>query len=611
MNPERVVRLRIYHLLSLAAAVCVGLMIQLARVQFGPYAPVFEARSHYPLGQVVEVSPARGLIYDRDGVLLAANAPRYYLEIELRQLDGNERVIASVVSQLLDVPIEDVFGQLTERGKSERMVRIRLTRPDEAAGRWPILVDQTIADVLNGFLADPDAPDLSGMALVPAPMRIYPSGTLAGHVLGFANQEGRGYFGVEGYYDAWLAGRSITYERGVIPPEASLEPNPPAGVNLVLTIDADVQQLVETGIREWIDDTGADSGQIIIMDPRNGEILAMAAWPQLDPNHYGPWLEDEEPEPPPDEAQETERVPVSQQDARVISPAVSAQYEPGSTFKVLVMAAALDAGVVTPDQVFVDTGQIEVGGHVIRNWDGDAWGPQTMVGCLQHSLNVCLAYVSSQELGAGLLYDYLERFGIGRLTGIDLAGEIVGSLRTPNDPTWTESDLGTNAFGQGVSVTPIQLITAVGAVANGGVMVQPHIVRQVVGSQGVYSPGTTVLGRPISAETAATLTQMLAQSLSAETRFGNIAGYAMAGKTGTAQIPSEMGYDPTWTVASFIGWGPVSDPRFIVLVRLDRPETSPWGSVVAAPLFHDVVERLVLILEIPPDALRAQMAAGG
>ncbi len=607
MIPLDVVRRRVRLILMAIGIVALGLVVQLIRVQFGPYAPVFAAISQIPLGPVEEVSPARGLIFDRDGTLLATNSTMYYLEVELRQMDGNEAVIAEVLSQLLDLPLDDLYGQLTLKRKAAGPYRIRLTREDPGAGRWPILVDQIVADVLNGFLADPEAPDLSGLDLVAAPHRVYPGGTMAGHVLGFVNQEGKGFFGVEGYYDEWLAGRSITIQRSAIPPEARLPANPPAGVNLVLTLDAEVQQLAEIVLRETIEGTGADSGQIIVMDPRNGELLAIAAWPELDPNRYQVWLEDEELPPAGDQ-----EVSAGEQDAGepVINPAVGAQYEPGSTFKVLVMAAAVDAGLVRPEDVFVDTGQIEVGGHVIRNWNNQAWGPQTMVGCLQHSLNVCLAYVASQKLGAELLYDYLVDFGIGRLTGVDLAGEVPGQLRTPRHPQWTESDLGTNAFGQGVSVTPIQLITAVSALANGGVMVQPHVVREVVGPNGVYRPGTTVLGRPISPETARTLTEMLAQSLANETRLANVAGYTLAGKTGTAQIPTDLGYDPRWTVASFIGWGPVSDPRFIVLVRLDRPETSPWGSVVAAPAFQEVVERLVVLLEIPPDAVRAAVAGG-
>ncbi|MCK4693696.1 MAG: penicillin-binding protein 2, partial [Anaerolineales bacterium] len=435
-----------------------------------------------------------------------------------------------------------------------------------------------------------------------APSRTYPAGWLAGHVIGFVNQKGKGYFGIEGYYDDWLVGRSITFERGYIPLEARLKPDPPAGVNLVLTIDIDIQHMVEKILEQAIEDTKSESGQVIVMDPSNGEILAMASWPPLDPNNYEPWL--------PREERQYAEVEENEEEL-VINPAVAGQFEPGSTFKILTMAAALDAGVITPDEEFIDTGMIEVGGNTIRNWDGGAWGPQTMVGCIEHSLNVCLAYVASEKLGTSLFYDYLKDFGVGRLTGIDLAGEVPGQLRTPRHPNWTESDLGTNSFGQGVSVTPIQLLTAVGAVANGGIMVQPHVVRAVVGPEGVYWPKTTILGRPISAETAETLSQMLSISLEGETHFAQVDEYRMVGKTGTAQIATEYGYDPRWTVASFVGWGPLADPRLLVLVRLDKPEISPWGSVVAAPVFRQIVERLVVMMEIPPDQIREMWTGGG
>ncbi|MGB3400916.1 MAG: penicillin-binding protein 2, partial [Candidatus Deferrimicrobiaceae bacterium] len=375
--------------------------------------------------------------------------------------------------------------------------------------------------------------------------------------------------------------------------------DPPAGVNLVLTIDLDIQQMVEDILRKSLEDSGAESGQIIVMDPKTGEILALAIQPALDPNNYEPWLE----------IQGVEADKLGETEELVINPAVGGQFEPGSTFKVLTMAAAIDAGVVTPEDEYLDTGVIEVGGVRIRNWNGGAWGPQTMVGCMQHSLNVCLAYVASEKLGAPLFYQYLEAFGIGRGTGIDVAGEVPGQLRTPRHPEWTEADLGTNAFGQGVSVTPVQLLAAVGAIANEGVMLQPHVVRAVVGPEGAYYPKPTVLGRPISAETAEVMTRMLSQSLDGETTLAHVNGYELAGKTGTAQIPNERGYDDRWTIASFVGWGPVVDPQFIVLVRIDKPEISPWGSVVAAPVFRDVVERLVTMLEIPPDHVREQLAA--
>ena len=594
MDSQGFRRGRVTSLMIAMAIVAGGLVVQLIRVQFGPYAPVFDARVRAGNGRIERVTPARGLIYDRDGVLLATNGTMYYVEIEIRQLnETSRREIASVLSKLLVLPMDDLVAQLTYDWIANGQLRIRLTRDDSRVGRLPIRLDPTVASVLRDFLADPLAPDLSGLDLVPTSSRHYPNGTLAGHVLGIVNQEGEGFFGVEGYYDDWLAGKSITVERTFLPPDAKLEPDPPAGVNLVLTLDAEIQELAEIALDEAIEASEAEAGQVIIMDPRNGEILAMAAYPSLDPNHYEPWLVRAE------------------DDEAGITPAVAAQFEPGSTFKVLTMAAALSAGSVRPDDVFVDTGLIEVGGVRIRNWDFGAWGPQTMIGCMQYSLNVCLAYVASQKLTAAPFYSYLTEFGVGQLTGIDLAGEVAGQLRTPRHPEWTESDLGTNAFGQGVSVTPIQLITAASAVANGGAMVQPHVVREVASPQGTYRPKPVVLGWPITPEAAQTLTQMLALSLEGETRRATIPGFQLAGKTGTAQIPGERGYDPKWTIASFLGWGPVEDPRFIVFVRLDKPESSPWGSVVAAPVFQEVVERLVVLLELPPHQAVPVAAAGG
>src|SRR3990172_1312993 len=375
----------------------------------------------------------------------------------------------------------------------------------------PIRLDPTVAGVLRDFLADPLAPDLSGLDLVPTSSRHYPNGTLAGHILGIVNQEGEGFFGVEGYYDDWLSGKSITVERTFIPPDARLEPDPPAGVNLVLTIDADIQEVTEIALREAIQSTEAEAGQIIVMDPRNGEILAMAAWPTLDPNNYEPWLVK------------------AKDDQSAITPAVAAQYEPGSTFKIVTMASALSSGAVQPNDVFVDTGLIEVGGVPIRNWDYGAWGPQTMIGCMRYSLNVCLAWVASQKLGASSFYGYLTEFGVGQLSGIDLAGEVAGQLRAPRHPEWTESDLGQNAFGQGVSVTPIQLITAAAALANGGVMIQPHVVREIASPHRTYRPKPVVLGRPVTPEAAQALTQMLAESLQGETRRGGGISHAGVG----------------------------------------------------------------------------------
>jgi cell division protein FtsI/penicillin-binding protein 2 len=537
------------------------------------------------------LQPQRGKIYDREGKLLATNASQFFLEIETLQLNDRSRVdIAVVIGELLNLPKEDFETQLAYDNPEEPR-RLRLTYSPSEGVTLPIILDAMSAGIVASFLEDPFGPDLSGLDLVNVQRRVYPAGALTGHMLGIVSQEGAGYFGIEGFYDDWLSGNPVIAEKQFIPIEASLQPIPPAGVNLVLTIDLNVQQMADLALMRGIQNYGAESGQVIIMNPQNGEILAMAAWPRFDPLKYEDWLITEGDENP------------------IVTPAVAGQFEPGSTFKVLVMAAALNEGVVTPFDEFIDTGEIEVGGHIIRNWDGESWGPQNMLTCMQYSLNVCLAWVGAYGLKAARFYAAMEDFGIGTRTGIDLAGESGGVIRDPRDPTWSESDIGTNSFGQGLSVTPIQLMTAFSAVANGGEMVRPHVVLQVAGPQGVYKPQPTILGRPISDQTAADLTMMLTVSLQEEAVGGLVPGYSLAGKTGTAQIPTEFGYDPNFTIASFIGWGPVEDPQFLIFVSLDRPTVSPWGSEVAMPVFREIVEKLVIHMAIPPNSGSGEFVA--
>ena len=281
-------------------------------------------------------------------------------------------------------------------------------------------------------------------------------------------------------------------------------------------------------------------------------------------------------------------------------------YEPGSVIKVLTMAAALDSGAVRPDTTFMDTGFIEVGGITIRNWNRDSWGQQNMIGCLQHSLNVCLAWVATQ-MGSQSFYGYMKRFGFGHPTGIDLSGEAAGRLKVPGDSDWYPVDLGTNAFGQGVSVTPLQMLMAASSIPNGGRMVTPHVLYAMIRDGHQYTVPSQYAGSPISAETARTLNEMLAISLEQESSQALLPGYRLAGKTGTAQIPTEFGYDPYHTNASFIGWGPVDDPQFMVYIWLQSPTASIWSSETAAPVFSQVAEQTVILLNIPPDVVRSQL----
>ena len=231
-----------------------------------------------------------------------------------------------------------------------------------------------------------------------------------------------------------------------------------------------------------------------------------------------------------------------------------------------------------------------------------------MTGCLQHSLNVCMAWISTQ-MGPQAFYGYMERFGLGHRTGVDLADEAMGRLKTPGDSDWYNVDLGTNAFGQGVTATPLQMLMATSAFANGGKMVTPHVLYAMVRDGNQYNVPSQYGGSPISAQTAHTLSDMLANSLEGEASTALLPGYRVAGKTGTAQIPTEYGYDPSSTNVSFIGWGPVDDPQFMIYVWLQQPTTSIWSSDTAAPTFAKVAEQTVILLNIPPDNVRLSLSS--
>jgi cell division protein FtsI/penicillin-binding protein 2 len=426
-----------------------------------------------------------------------------------------------------------------------------------------------------------------GLIFRPHLARTYPEKALASNVLGFVTREERGYFGVEQHYNDLLAGVKKSVWVSKDPNMAAENPETPQGASLVLTIDREIQSTVEEILDKAIQESGSEGGTILVMDPNTGEILGMATNPRMDLNEY--W-----------------RVSEFFQKDRPFNLGVQS-YEPGSVFKVITMAAALDSGTVKPDTVFVDTGSINVGGITIRNWNWGAWGPQDMTGCMQHSLNVCLAWLAT-EMKAGTFYDYLNGFGFGHFTGVELSGEVSGRLKMPGDGDWYEADLGTNAFGQGITATPVQMIMAISAVANNqGNMIVPHVVHSVINQGRQFEIAPQVAGTPISAKTAKTLSNMLAVSLEQEASDALVEGYRVAGKTGTAEIATEFGYTSNLTNASFVGWGPVDDPQFLVYVWLQKPTASPWGSVVAAPVFSEVVNRLVILMDIPPDGVRQAM----
>ncbi len=567
------VRGRLKVMLGFFAVLTGLIIIRLVSLQFGSDVLYFENQYQLATGYLVTVTPPRGRIFDRSGELLATNDVKYALGLSPDFITDPEG-LAKILSALLSRPYEEVYA-LTLKKPEGDIKYVLIQRP----------VSAEIGEKLLAMQRDPLGPDLGGLIVEPMQTRVYPGGTLASHVLGFVGLDNKGYYGIEEFYNDILAGHPVVGFKPVVPFDVALNPTPDQGADLYLTIDREIQYLAEQSLAKAVELYGAEGGEIIIMEPKTGRILALAVNPAFDPNNY---LDDP--------------------NALKPNPAVSAQFEPGSTFKVLTMAAALQSGAVTPETTYQDVGYIEIGGVIIRNWDRAAWGTQDMVGILQHSLNVGTAWVST-EMGPKAFYDYMSAFGIGQVTNVDLSGEAAGHLKHPGDSDWYESDLGTNAFGQGIATTPIQLLAAMSAVANGGAVMQPHLLERVVDGDRVHTTQPQVLGRPISADVAATLSSMLAVSVEREADGALLPGYSIAGKTGTAQIPIPGGYDGEKTIASFVGWGPVDDPRFIVLVKLDKPSASVWGSDTAAPTFGEMVKRLVVLMNIPPDDVRHQMAA--
>jgi len=544
--------------------------------------------------------PERGIIYDRWGHGLAGNIETYEVGRELQFInpERDAEPIARELSPILGVDYQDVL----DAANTPAGDRIFITLADfvsvETIAQIDALqkrYDEMAQEKEGWFIFDKsdEVPQMDAIMWNAHLMRSYPEHKLASNVLGFyafKNLEMGAVYGVEEAYDKWLAGETVEVTYQLDPGKIEEVSTIPQGANVILTIDREIQATVEGILDHAVETSGSSSGTIVVLDPETGEILAMAVTPRIDPNNYG----------------EAEYLQAEQGS---FNRAIDLPYEPGSVFKVLTMAAALDSGGVTPDTVFIDTGQRDVGGFIVYNWDGGAWGPQTMVGCMQHSLNVCLAHISMDVLGASLFYDYMDAFRIGYRTSVDLAGEVLFPLSKPGDNNWYESSLGTNSFGQGLAVTPLQLATAISAVANDGQMMAPHVVRAIVTENGYQEMPIQVIGNPISAETAHTLTEMLAQSLEIESSSALVDGYRVAGKTGTAQVPIPGGYDQNETNASFVGWGPADDPKFLIYIWLEKPQTSPWGSIVAAPVFRSVASQLVVLMNIPPDDVRQQLYA--
>ena len=561
------------------AFVGLAVIVQMIRIQNSEQAKIFLSNGDLYAGDFRVYYPVRGEIYDRDGHMLAGNRTVYEVGVSLSQMK-NPEVLAYNLGLYLGLTYDDVYNQLTNSPKSWEYIVIQDYVGAETVTSLQQLMKQMEDAGDNG---------LSGLGFKPHFQRSYPENALASNVLGFVTRDGRGYFGIEEKYNDLLAGNPVQVWVPNDPNKATEIPRVPNGTTLVLTINRDLQAKVENILDQALTKYGAENGAIIVMNPQNGEILAMSTTPRLDLNNYSNYFN-------------------LYDNGSQYNRSIGMAYEAGSVVKIITMAAALDTGVVTPQTTYIDTGSIDVGGITIYNWDRQPWGQQDMTGCLQHSLNVCMAWISTQ-MGSQSFYGYMERFGLGHPTGIDLSGEAMGRLKVPGDTDWYPVDLGTNAFGQGVTVTPLQMLMSASAIANGGKMVTPHVLYSMLRDGHQYNVPSQYAGSPIKAETAKTLTDMLSVSLEGESSSALVPGYRVAGKTGTAQIPTENGYDSSKTNASFIGWGPVDDPQFMIYVWIQKPTTSIWSSETAAPVFSQVAAQTIIQLNLPPDMVRNQFGS--
>lgn len=424
-----------------------------------------------------------------------------------------------------------------------------------------------------------------GLQLESRHNRRYPSGPLAAHLLGFTDASNSGRSGVESFYDLQLRGRpgrviadrdplgrSIPVGREIV---TAAEP----GSTVRLTLDRRVQLKVEEILRRSLAKYESAHGTILVLNPRDGSVLAMASQPTFDPDRMHEYAE------------------IGPQ---FLNPAVQLVWEPGSTFKLITMAAGLDSGTITASSTHSFPGKIDYGGLQISNWDQKTYPNQTMTSVLRHSSNTGAVWIADR-MGPEKFYGYLRAFGVGEPTGVDLAGEVGGIVRYHRDPGWYPSDLAANSFGQGLAVTPLQAAMCYAAIANGGLLLRPRTVAALIDPAGRITPNPPVVRR--RAISAATAGRIVAMMRDAERSIPNNPArsprFDTAGKTATTEVPTSSGYSEESSIPSYAGFGPTRDPRALVLVKIDAPANGRWAHEVASPVFREVVESVFPLLGIP------------
>ncbi|MBI4494018.1 MAG: penicillin-binding protein 2 [Chloroflexi bacterium] len=518
----------------------------------------------------IPIVPKRGAILDGQGNPLVVSVMFegvYAVGSQIRDREQTARALAPV----LELSQQEIVEKIDPASK--RPVALRSPVPAATSAKVEAL-------------------RLPGILLQRVPYRRYPEGSLAAQLLGFVGTDFQGLSGLELSLDQELAGQPgyIDTERDTAGQELVLARRlsvpPTDGATVVLTLDRYLQRAAERALERGLEEqkSAFKSGIIIIMEPSTGAVLAAASRPTF---------------------KLTNDVIYDPGEAELYRPAiVTDMYEPGSVMKIVTMSAGIDEGVITPQTRYEDTGLARVGGAIIHNWDGAANGSITMTEVLIHSSNVGTQHVSGL-LGPERFYEYVERFGFGRPTGIQLPGESPGLVRSYRDPGWGRIDLATNSYGQGIAVTPLQMLTAVSALANGGVLMQPTLVKEVRANGQTQRVAPTTVRRVVSEQTARSLTEMMiavAQQPALEAY--RLPGYVLAAKTGTSDFPTATGYTSGKTYASVVAFAPAHRPRFSILIRIDGPEAL-YGGVVAMPVLKSLASEIFSYLRIPAEPLPA------
>ncbi|MDP8925162.1 MAG: penicillin-binding protein 2 [Chloroflexota bacterium] len=519
--------------------------------------------------ETITVIPRRGSLLDANGNPLALSVALDAVQVVGKDVP-DPQAAAVALAPVLEMPPGEILARIDPA--SQRAVTIRAGLPAAAADR--------VRDVVRDK-------ELYGISLVQAPVRQYPEGSIAAQVIGYLGNDRDGLAGLEYYFEDELAGEPgmIDTELDITRQELILARRvvkpPREGTDLVLTLDRFVQRVIERELAEGVRQNDATGGTIIVMDPSTGGILGMASYPTYtlaDPMDFRP------------EEQTLHK-----------SVAVTNQYEPGSVMKVVTMAAGLEAGVVAPTTTMHDGGVISFPGVALRNWDHGANGVISMTEVLIKSSNVGTYFVADR-LGRDEFYRFLGLFGFGQPTGVELPGEVPGTMRTPVSEGWSPVDLATNGFGQGVAVTPLQMLTAIAAIGNDGVLMRPTLVKEFIRADGVQRPEPHAVRRVVSPETARTLREMMVEVIEQPAlQPHSIPGYHIAGKTGTADFVSTGGYNTSKTYASVVALLPADTPRLAILIRIDAPKAL-YGGRVAVPILQRVGQDLLAYYRIPATA---------